>query len=105
VRGWIGVEPRDLTAEIADSFGLPIKQGVLITGVLQNGPAHKAGLRIGDVVIKVGGTAVTNTSQLLSAVATIKPQTNAAMAIQRGAKTMELNITVAQRPKSPQVPE
>jgi serine protease DegQ len=100
VRGWIGVEPQDLTAEIAASFGLPIKQGVLITGVLQNGPAHKAGLRIGDVVIKIGETTVTNTSQLLTAVAAIKPQASTTMAIQRSKKTIELNVTVSQRPKS-----
>jgi S1-C subfamily serine protease len=49
IRGWIGVEPRDLTPEIAQTLNLPIKQGVLITGVLQNGPGrrrrHAAGRR------------------------------------------------------------
>ena len=50
-RGWIGVEPRDLTPEIAETFDLPVKQGVLITGVLQNGPASAGGVRPGDVVV------------------------------------------------------
>src|SRR4029079_4059956 len=62
-RGWIGVEPRDLTPEIADNFHLPIKEGVLITGVLQNGPAASGGLRPGDVVVKVAETPVSNTVQ------------------------------------------
>jgi hypothetical protein len=57
IRGWIGVEPRDLTPEIADTLKLPIKQGVLITGVLQSGPAAEGGLVPGDVVVNVAGSA------------------------------------------------
>ncbi|HET7794773.1 MAG TPA: trypsin-like peptidase domain-containing protein, partial [Rhizobacter sp.] len=99
-RGWIGVEPRDLTPEIAETFNLPIKQGVLITGVLQNGPASAAGLRPGDVVVKVADTPVANTVQLLAAVAALKPQTPAVIGIQRGDKALDLNVTVAQRPRT-----
>ncbi len=97
-RGWIGVEPRDLTAEIAESFKLPVKQGVLITGVLQDGPASQGGLRPGDVVTRIGGTAVVNTAQLLAAVAALKPQSEAVVGVQRGDKALELKLTVAQRP-------
>jgi Do/DeqQ family serine protease len=99
-RGWIGVEPRELTPEIAETFNLPIQQGVLITGVLQNGPASAGGLRPGDVVTKVANTPVINVSQLLTAVATLKPQEKAVIEVQRGDKTLELNVTVGQRPKA-----
>lgn len=99
-RGWIGVEPRDLTPEIAETFNLPVKQGVLITGVLQNGPAANGGMRPGDVVVNVAGTPVTNTVQLLTAVAALKPQATAAIGIQRGDRAMELKVVVAQRPRS-----
>ena len=99
-RGWIGVEPRDLTPEIAATFNLPVKEGVLITGVLQNGPASEGGLRPGDVVLKVADTSVTNTSQLLNAVASLKPQSPATISVQRGDKALELKVTVAQRPKA-----
>jgi Do/DeqQ family serine protease len=100
-RGWIGVEPRDLTPEIAETFNLPIKEGVLITGVLQEGPASAGGIRPGDVVTKVADTPVTNTSQLLTAVAALKPQTAAVIQVQRGDKALDLKVTVAQRPKTP----
>jgi S1-C subfamily serine protease len=100
-RGWIGVEPRDLTPEIAETFNLPIKEGVLITGVLQEGPASAGGMKPGDVVTKVANTPVSNTSQLLTAVAALKPQTPAVIAVQRGDKALELKVTVAQRPKTP----
>jgi serine protease DegQ len=99
-RGWIGVEPRDLTPEIAETFSLPIKEGVLITGVLQNGPASAGGLRPGDVVVKVAGTPVTNTVQLLAAVAALKPGAPAVIGLQRGDKALDLNVLVAQRPRT-----
>jgi Do/DeqQ family serine protease len=97
-RGWIGVEPRDLTPELADSFRLPLRHGVLITGVLQDGPASKGGVRPGDVVVSVGGTQVANTAQLLNAVAGLKPRSEAVVAVQRGDKTLQLKVQVAQRP-------
>ena len=99
-RGWIGVEPRELTAEIAQTLNLPIRQGVLITGVLQNGPASQGGIRPGDVVVKVGDKAVATTPQLLSAVAALKPRETATIGVQRGDKTLDLNVTVGQRPRT-----
>jgi Do/DeqQ family serine protease len=99
-RGWIGVEPRDLTPELAASLRLPVTQGVLITGVLQDGPASRGGLRPGDVVVSIAGAEVANTTQLLAAVAALKPQTEANVVVQRGAQALQLNLTVAQRPKA-----
>jgi serine protease DegQ len=99
-RGWIGVEPRDLTPELAASLRLPVKQGVLITGVLQDGPASRGGLRPGDVVLAIGGAEVSNTAQLLAAVAALKPLSDARIAVQRGDRTLQLELTVAQRPKA-----
>ena len=63
-RGWIGVEPRDLTPEIAKTLDLAVTQGVLITGVVQAGPASEGGLRPGDVVTKIADTPVTNTPHI-----------------------------------------
>jgi len=105
VRGWIGVEPRDLTPEIAETLNLPIRQGVLITGVLQNGPASAGGIRPGDVVVAIAGKPIQNTSQLLNAVAGLKPQTSASIGVQRGEKSLELTVTVAQRPTARLQPE
>ncbi len=103
-RGWIGIEPRDLTPEIAESFGLPVKEGVLVTGVLADGPASRGGLKPGDVVVRIAGKPVTNTMQLMSAVAALKPQSEADFGIQRGDRALEVKLTVAQRPKARQQP-
>ena len=105
IRGWIGVEPRDLTPEIAQTLNLPIKQGVLITGVLQDGPAGVGGLRPGDVVTRIEGRRIANTSQLLNAVAELKPQSSAAIGVQRGDRALDLAVTVGQRPPVQSRPE
>ena len=99
-RGWIGVEPRDLTAEIAETFNLPLKDGVLITGVLQNGPAAQGGVHPGDVVVQIAQTPVANTSQLLNAVASLKPGEPAKITVQRAGKMLALDVVAAQRPKA-----
>jgi serine protease DegQ len=105
-RGWIGVEPRDLTPEIARTLDLPVKQGVLVTGVVQNGPASEGGLRPGDVVLKIADTPVTTTPQLLNAVAALKPGEVAPITVQRGKEKQELKVKVGQRPPSrPPQPE
>ncbi len=97
-RGWIGVEPRDLTPEIAKTLDLSVSQGVLITGVVQAGPASEGGLRPGDVVLKIAGTPVANTPQLLNAVAALKPREAATISVQRGASAIDVKVVVAQRP-------
>jgi len=99
-RGWIGVQPRDLTPEFADSFQLPVHRGVLVTGVLREGPAAKAGLKPGDVVTAIGGLQVTNTAQLLRAVGALKPPASAALAIQRGDRALTIVVPVAKRPQA-----
>ena len=98
-RGWIGVEPRDLTPEIAKTLDLAVTQGVLITGVVQAGPASAGGLRPGDVVLKIGATPVVNTPQLLNAVAALKPRETATISVQRGVSALDVKVIVAQRPK------
>jgi serine protease DegQ len=100
-RGWIGVEPRDLTPEFAENFKLPIKEGALITGVLQDGPASKGGMRPGDVVTSIGGRPVANTAELLNRVAALKPGSEASIDVQRGSQTVQVTLTVGQRPRQP----
>ncbi len=97
-RGWIGVEPQELNAELAQAFSVKAASGVIITGVLQNGPAAQAGLRPGDVVTAVGGRSVKNVSELLSAVAALKPGEPAKLAIERRDQRSELSITPGKRP-------
>ncbi|MBO9651646.1 MAG: trypsin-like peptidase domain-containing protein [Variovorax sp.] len=99
-RGWIGVEPNDLSPELAETFGVKANSGVIITGVLQNGPAAKAGVRPGDVITGVGDKNVGNVQELLTAVAGLKPGSATRFALQRGGDKLELDVTPGSRPKS-----
>ncbi|MFM8927950.1 MAG: trypsin-like peptidase domain-containing protein [Betaproteobacteria bacterium] len=97
-RGWIGVEPRDLNPEVAEMLRLPVRTGVLITGVLRGGPAAKAGIQPGDVVLKVGPREVANTAELLSSVSALAPNSRVSLLLQRGQQSIERSLVVAQRP-------
>jgi len=103
-RGWIGVEPQDLTPELAESFQLPaagkqaLPQGVVITGVLQNGPAAKAGIRPGDVIVQVAGQRVGNVSELLTQVASLQPGTAIDVKVWRRHGELVLRLTPTERP-------
>jgi serine protease DegQ len=97
VRGWIGVEPQDLTAELAEGFGLKPQSGVIITGVLQNSPAANAGLRPGDVVTAVGAQPVAKVSELLSAVAALAPGQASTLSVTRKDERLTLNVVPGQR--------
>jgi len=96
-RGWIGVVPRDLSAELAESLSLPLKDGVLITGVLRDGPAARGGVRPGDVVVQVGSQPVHNTGELMAAVAALAPQSKATLQLQRGAERLQVQVQVDER--------
>jgi Do/DeqQ family serine protease len=97
VRGWIGVEPQDLTAELAEGFGLKPQTGVIITGVLQNSPAANAGLRPGDVVTAVGTQPVSKVSELLSAVAALPPGEASTLSVLRKDGRLTLKVVPGQR--------
>ncbi|PQA85159.1 2-alkenal reductase [Limnohabitans sp. TS-CS-82] len=100
VRGWVGIEPMELTAELAETFGLPKQsEGVIVTGVLQNGPAANAGLRPGDLLLKVAGQPVKNVGELLTQIASLTPGKAAKLEVMRRSQTLTLDVTPAQRPK------
>jgi S1-C subfamily serine protease len=100
-RGWIGVDVRDLNTELAESLALQVKTGVLIAGVVHDGPAARGGMRPGDVVVSVAGRPVTNVAELLPSVAALAPQSKAVLGVQRGAQSLELEVTVGERPPQP----
>ena len=97
-RGWIGVEPVELNSDLAETFGIKQTEGVIITGVLQNGPAFKAGLKPGDVLLAVGEKDVRNVSELLTLIAAQTPGTAVKMRIKRRNADVTLEVTPAQRP-------
>jgi serine protease DegQ len=104
VRGYIGVEPQDVTPELAQAFKLPRKDGAIIAGVMRGGPAEKAGVRTGDILIAVDGRAIPDTSTMLDVIAQIQPGSTGKFVFVREGRELELPITVAARPRPTQRP-
>jgi Do/DeqQ family serine protease len=104
VRGWIGVEPTELTADLAKTFNIQRTQGVIITGVLQSGPAARAGVQPGDVLLAVEGQPVQTVPELLAIVSALKPGRPARLKFLRKNEEMEFAVTPAQRPRAKSAP-
>ena len=103
-RGWIGVEPQDVTPEIAESFGLEQKSGAIVAGVLKNGPADRAGIKPGDILVSVDGQDITDTTRLLNLIAQIKPGSNAKIHLVRKNRELDLEVMIGKRPPPPKQP-
>ena len=104
-RGWLGVEPTEITPEMAETFGLKQTQGVIITGVLQDGPAAKAGIKPGDVLLRVAGKDIQNVGELLTHIAALPPGQQVKVELARRNAAMTLDVTPAQRPKLKTTPK
>ena len=99
IRGWIGIEIQSMSPELAESFGLNDTIGVIIAGVLNNGPADQAGLRPGDILRKVNGSDVHNGKQAIRLISRAKPGTEVKLAIQRGGKNIQTTVITSERPQ------
>jgi len=99
VRGWIGIESQDITPELAESFGLGRNSGAIIAGVVRGGPADRAGMRPGDILVAVAGKTVANTSDMLNLIAQLEPGEKAPLRILRKNRESTLDVTVGKRPR------
>ena len=100
-RGWIGVEIQEMTTDLAESFGLPDVDGALIAGVLRGSPAEKAGIRPGDVLVDVDGSAIHDAKGMLEVVAALLPGRSARCRVRRATKEIELQVEIGRRPTPP----
>ena len=98
VRGWIGVETQDITPELAQSFGLQRSSGAIIAGVVRNGPADKAGIVPGDILLTVEGKPVGDTTEMLNLIAQLPPGGKAKMTVLRKNREAALDVVVGKRP-------
>ena len=98
-RGWLGVSVQDITDEIAEGLKLKEKKGALVADVFEGDPADEAGVKSGDVIIRVNGKDVENTHELLKIIAGIKVGKSVDVVILREGKEKEVRIKIAERPE------
>ncbi len=95
-RGRLGVTIQEVNQQLADSFGLKAPAGALVASVEKDGPAAKAGIKAGDVILKFNGSDISSSAELPGRVADVKPGTKATLEISRNGTTKELNVTVGE---------
>lgn len=97
-RGWLGVAIQDVDENLAKSFGLDEAQGILISGVQNDSPADKGGLKQGDVILKLNGTVLKDVNDLRNRIALIIPETKADLQIVRDGKTKNIDLVIGEQP-------
>ncbi len=97
-RGWIGVQIQPVTKEIADSLGLKQAEGALVAEPQKNGPALKAGIESGDVIVSVDGAPVKDPRELARKIASMAPGTTVKLGVMRKGAEKALSLTLGQLP-------
>jgi serine protease Do len=98
VYGWFGISVQEITDDLAKFFGLTEKEGVLVAGILKDGPAQKAGLKEGDIIVGIANVDIKQVRDLLRIVGRKKPGEIVETTILRDKKRMVIPITVGERP-------
>lgn len=96
LRGRIGVVIQPVTKELADGFGLPKPSGALVNSVEKGGPAEKAGIEAGDVILRFDGKSVNNSEDLPRMVGATKPGAKVAVQLWRNKAARDVQVTVAE---------
>jgi Do/DeqQ family serine protease len=97
-RGWLGLSGRSVTAALAADFGLRTETGVLVSSIVEGGPAEQVGLRPGDVITRIGGHPVAGTQDLFDRVAETGPDAAVSLEVWRGSERIEARPTTGVRP-------
>ncbi len=98
-RGWLGIEPQDMTPDLARAFNLAQDDGVIIASVLRNGPAWKGGIRVGDIVLALNGQPVRDSIGFLNQIAPLQPRQKVTLTIMRDGKKRDVELQVGIRPR------
>ena len=98
-RGWIGVGLQPITPEIAESFKLGATRGVIINEIVRGGPADKAGIALGDILVSIDGKPILDPQDVLNVVTGIAPGSASKVALKRKGKDVELAVMIGRRPK------
>ena len=98
IRGWLGLELQNLSPQLAESFGLKERTGVLVAGVVRQSPAYKAGIRPGDIILTFNEKLIRDAKTIQNEIASSRPGSEITIAGLRRGKTFEIDAKIDQRP-------
>jgi serine protease DegQ len=104
-RGWLGIEPADLSEDGARALALDRADGVLIRSLQPDGPADRAGLKVRDVVVDVAGKPTHDVAGLMARIAELTPGSTAKVKVWRAPQTVDLDVVVGKRPQAQVQPQ
>jgi serine protease Do len=99
LRGWLGVMIQDMSLELAESFNLPDTRGVLITNLVPGGPADKAGLKRGDVVLRLNDTEIRHSYDFPKIIAEIAPGSTCTLTVNRDGQDVTISVVLGEFPE------
>jgi len=98
VRGWLGIVIQDVTDQLAASFGVKEREGVLVAEVMKGSPAETAGLRAGDVVVELSGAPIREVPDLQRRIAALRPGQTMKLTVIRERKPVPLSVKIGEMP-------
>ncbi|REC96535.1 trypsin-like peptidase domain-containing protein [Kushneria indalinina] len=104
VRGWLGIEAREVSSSLASSLDINAPRGVVVSDVVEGGPAAQAGIRVGDLILSIDGKPLLDAQTAMVDIAEIEPGKQLPVELYRSGKRFGVNVSVGERPSRPVSP-
>lgn len=98
IRGWLGIEPQPLNPALITALSLPSVNGLLVTGIFKNGPAHAAGVRPGDIITHLNGEPVNDPKEAMNFISSMHPGERVTIRVIRQKEPLDILATIGSRP-------
>lgn len=100
IRGWVGIEPQELNSALANAFNLPNVNGLLVVGVVRDGPAHLAGIKTGDIITHMNGITIEDPRKAMDMITNLAPGAKVSIRVIRQNQPMDILVMVGARPNT-----
>ncbi len=98
IRGWVGIEPKELNPALASALNLPDIDGLLVLGIFKQGPAHQAGILPGDIITQINGIKINEPRAAINMISAMSPGDRATIHVIRQHKPVDFLVVVGARP-------
>lgn len=104
-RGMLGVGAQDITPELANAFNLSNNKGAVVTMVVQNSPAEKGGIQVGDIITSINGSDISNANDVVNSIGFLRVDSKATIGLLRNGKPITINVSLSDPKKRKEASE